>query len=279
MITASLTSMFFLASLTDAERIHRLVDLNEMRYENIAVRLETQVDTNENLEQKSPALEFQKCSVWHVSLDGKYRTDLSSRTKIRSREEEESSFVSHAFDGEVTRYLFNKTDRSQQITQMRNRELVYPHSIMIRDFYRGRLGNYLRYPQSNTESKLEYRGIENVGDCRCCKLAVIEINEESGDVVRVNEFWLAPERNYVPLRVLTYDPEVSATIPIAEGVMSELTEMAPGVWFPARCSYTAFDHQAIRNQQPKTWRCKASYDVKGVSFSEELPSAMLDWKP
>lgn len=276
---ASLTSMFFLASLTDAERIHRLVDFNEKRYENIAVRLESRVDTNENLEWKSPALEFQKCSVWYVSLDGKYRTDLSSRTKIRSREEEEIVFASHAFDGEVTRYLVNTADRSQRFAQMRNLELIYPHSIMIRDFYRGRLGNYLRHPQSRTESKLEFRGIENVGDCRCCKLAVIEINEESSEVVRVNEFWLASERNYIPLRVLTFDPEVSATIPVAEGVMSELTEISPGVWFPARCCYTGFDRQVILKQQAKTWRWKTSYLVKGVSFSEELPPAMFDWEP
>ncbi len=79
---------------------------------------------------------------------------------------------------------------------------------------------------------LKVLGRETIDDIACIKLESIWMRAKSTVLATRYLVWVAPERNYVPVKTETYYPAYSDTIPGVTYKASDFREVAPGQWFP-----------------------------------------------
>ncbi|MCH9653255.1 MAG: hypothetical protein K0U86_05075 [Planctomycetes bacterium] len=117
-------------------------------------------------------------------------------------------------------------------------------------------------------------GIEEFLGLQCLKI-LIEILDPKGTPRTRRELWLARDRNLIPVRTLSYTYKDSKDIAIAEGIVDELQEVRPGVWFPLKAHYNRFSSMTVKREgrQELSWQVK--YDVKSVLLDPKIPPEMF----
>jgi hypothetical protein len=76
-----------------------------------------------------------------------------------------------------------------------------------------------------------YEGEETVDGLPCVRIRSEQFYA-AGQPPDVTLLWLAVERNYLPVKLVGYVVSYSTDIPLVVSTVSDLRELAPGVWFP-----------------------------------------------
>lgn len=135
--------------------------------------------------------------------------------------------------------------------------------------------------REGTVLNLEILGTEEFQKLQCLRIR-LEFIDHQGTPRSRRELWLARDRNLIPLRTLSYTYSDSKELPIAEGVVNELQEVRPGVWFPLKAQYNRFYSVTVKreNRQELAWQVK--YNVTDVELKPQFPPerfTTLDFPP
>jgi hypothetical protein len=181
------------------------------------------------------------------------------------------SELTRAYDGEVTRVLDGQIGNVHQ-GRDEEQNIFRPHTFLLaRSFVKVPLSQWLR----GADKKVFVESTERIGSLDCVKL---RCETWKDNVLRTIRFlWIAPTRNYLPIRHVAYLTHYSRTIPITVGESTEFKELAPGIWLPYRISLTINDEWLAREgrtvtSNTETWTIRtAELDPKhDVSFFRDV---------
>jgi hypothetical protein len=89
---------------------------------------------------------------------------------------------------------------------------------------------------------------------------------KSGEPHDGEEYWLAKDRNYLPVRLLAYTYRFSKDMPVGEGVVHKFREIKPGVWFPSDVEVTAYNKFKIQQEGRRELQWRERYTIKRVNL-------------
>ena len=113
-----------------------------------------------------------------------------------------------------------------------------PKDFMLSDFlaFRSSVRSLPEYKTFTVSTKL--LGEESVGGIKCIKIESSWKRNNEKIAASRYIFWIASERNYLPLRAETYYPPYSDAIPLERYAVSDLRELIPGLWAPFEATLT-----------------------------------------
>lgn len=87
--------------------------------------------------------------------------------------------------------------------------------------------------------------------------------------------WLARDRNYLPIRQESYGLAWSAELPASVATLTNLREIAPGVWYPFQRSFLGFEATGPATSDDARLVVRYRYDdrVKKAALDPEVPPA------
>ncbi|HUY36866.1 MAG TPA: hypothetical protein VMV69_29370 [Pirellulales bacterium] len=188
-----------------------------------------------------------------------------------------------AYDGETTKLYSERTIANLSQGRCDDAELVRPHTILSRKLLNQGvpLSVFLSghdairsHPLGKLNEALTMRvalGGEVTHEGLLCRTVVVDVLKSSGEVHNRREFHLAIERNYLPLRVLAFTYHVSRDVPVGEGIVTNLLELIPGIWFPSHAEYTGYDQDLLKQEGRRQWTWRNHYTVETVSLDPKYP--------
>lgn len=197
-------------------------------------------------------MEFTSRSV----LQGDYIYCKNSQRATTFANEEATAESIEGFDGNITRSLDG--DKLVNLYHGRHErcELFRPHTWLLQCAFmcfpmsawlRG--GDELQRHSSKVYADW-YQRVELVKEDVVDGLNCFQIRTEiydgnaKGALNSRRLTWLAPERNYLPVKTEGYIPRWSNTIPIEAGKAEDFREVSPGIWLPHHYQLTVYDGPA-----------------------------------
>lgn len=89
--------------------------------------------------------------------------------------------------------------------------------------------------------QVSYIGDDKIDGFACKLLRLGDVSSGQGEPYRFTFLWLAPERNYLPIRSERCDLTCSETLPTGSTQVAEWQELKPGVWLPSQVIALAYD--------------------------------------
>ncbi len=193
------------------------------------------------------------------------------------------------YDGELTRLLQLRHNYVGNIIKgpAYNYRGFYPHTIPLRwartavplsTFLSGREA-ILAHPRgtkgdvaSNLFPTASYGGEETLNGLRCHKITLDHVRNKGTSTERTTgrrAYWLAADRNYLPIKTESYNYFYSKDVPIEEAVLENLQEIQPGRWFPFTSSITVMDGITLRKENRPVVSWKREYTVTDVLLNPE----------
>jgi hypothetical protein len=217
----------------------------------------------------------------HVGQDGLIYLEIHA-TQEKAAGRPVTGALVHAYDGKRSiSYQEGGTAAIDRGVRHEHPQIVRPHTILLyfaevryplSTFLKGREA-ILAHPNGagfvSNPFAVRYLGEEQVGGLSCHKIAADFFSSRGGQKPErtVRRFlWLAPARNYLPVKEMCYELRLSAEIPTGEGVLEDLREIAPGVWFPFSAVYTAYDKNILVNQKRRAPTWKQTWTIKSASL-------------
>jgi hypothetical protein len=124
-----------------------------------------------------------------------------------------------------------------------------------------------------------YVGDEEALGFTCHKISIDLLwswkGEEPKEVTARRVLWIAPERNYLPVKQVAYTLNISPDKPLEEAVVEELREVVPGVWFPYRTVLTGYDHEIMARQQRPLLAWRRTWTIKQASLDPEYDISLF----
>jgi hypothetical protein len=114
-------------------------------------------------------------------------------------------------------------------------------------------------------------GNTTLRDRECVKL---QCDAHVGDDVLPRSryiFWIAPAFNYLTLRTEQYLVPSSLKLPIREYEITELREVAPGLWMPAHCEFRNYVDPGIHKTEQPVIRTLCSYTLNSIALDVNHP--------
>ena len=294
------------------EELIEAVRQNELLYGNIDVTLRQKYEQNPEIAQRMVGAHVQGPSdvqikptqfsemVWRYVVQGElYRTEKTSRVMYVGENSSETFVEMAAYDGRTTRgrkdhignivqgkYHFGTPVRVHGLFTLMGHEHA-PLSVKLggsaalrayrSGLQRGGAGRFAEY------GLVKYRGMETCDGLRCHVVWLIRQarsgGSSSGEALAHLAYWLAEERNFIPLRYESYQYDASKTIPVTKGRVLEWTEVTGGVWFPRRVVVEAIDIRSLQlsGQRVPNWRCEWLAEAVSlepnhdISFFRDVP--------
>tara|TARA_R110002096_G_scaffold195931_5_gene378598 strand:+ start:181 stop:1284 length:1104 start_codon:yes stop_codon:yes gene_type:complete len=268
----------------------QLVRENESIYADIDVKVSERYTTNPDtvvplLDPNMKISMENTAHIWSVGQNGMYRIE-AAREYLHTDGTTHSPRRVGMSDGRTTRSLnsglnvVNKIDGHQY-----NKSFFLPHMLMLRPMGTGcrkyvTLSRYLSGSdalrrdkdcrwQSGIELKVSYEGRDEHQGLQCHKLVITLL---AGEIPHTRwTLWLAEHRNYIPVRMLGFTLGVSDSIPDCEGAVSELKELAPGIWCPMESHVTSYDPGAIQSESRQVMQWRQEYLVESISLDPSYP--------
>lgn len=193
------------------------------------------------------------------------------------------------YDGELTRFLQLRHNYIGNIIKGPAHDYrgFDPHTIPLRwartavplSTFLGGRDAILAHPRGvqgdvvqNLFPTSSYAGEENLNGLRCHKITLDHVRNKGTSKERTSarrDFWLAIDRNYLPVKVESYNYFYSKEIPIEEAVLENLQEIQPGIWFPFLSSITVMDGITLREEKKTVVSWKRDYIVTEASLNPE----------
>lgn len=121
----------------------------------------------------------------------------------------------------------------------------------------------------------------------CTRVRMELVNTQNETYARY-EYWLAEDRNLIPIRLLRFDARdftalpTSSFLPTSESFVTDWLEVQPGVWYPWKASVKRFDWSLLRSKDQQVLAWRMDYDVHSVELNPELKASeftQLDFPP
>ncbi len=182
-----------------------------------------------------------------------------------------------AFDGQMTRVLEQNVVGNISSGRVEDENFIRPHMFAIRhtrlptsfsEYLSGHeaiQANPNAHWDQNLAMQVTYLGEDELEGLKCHKVHV-NVVLKSGAVEPHDgrTFWLAEERNYLPVKALAYTYRFSKEIPVAQSVVNDLREIEPGVWFPFDVTHTSYNKFAIQREGRQKLQWERRYVVERV---------------
>jgi hypothetical protein len=118
----------------------------------------------------------------------------------------------------------------------------------------------------NRTMRVKYQGEEEQSGLKCHKIVVEILDRNSGEPTSKGEYWLAEERNYLPIKKLSYYCFYSKTIPVFEAVVNDFVEISPGVWFPSDVEMIRFNQFTIGRDELQVLQWRERHKVESAKL-------------
>jgi hypothetical protein len=224
----------------------------------------------------------------HIVYQGKkYRFESKGSTKnLRGETTRQSEIV--ACDGFKTISLIDGKLTNIVQDRVETPSLLHPHSLLFHwNFFYFPLSLYLqgkdalmRHPQAGAyrdeDYKLEYIGKEYVQGLECVKIRDSSgETDESKEEYEYSIFWLAIQRNYIPVKKVSYSFDYSRTEPCQIAQVERFEEISPGLWFPAEVKTSNYSiHGLIQGKM--THSEDDTYTIKNIRLHPDRPDVFFE---
>lgn len=193
------------------------------------------------------------------------------------------------YDGKFLRLVEQDAIANIREDRLEDPRLVRPHAFMLfdsagigpslADYLTGgkvarRIGGY-----DNAEITVSYDGDEVVEGLHCHRLKILYKldgwKDDRGPNVRF--LWLAPERNYMPVRTEAhgerpFDPKMW---PGEIGQAEDFREIAPGVWLPYRVTSATNDLRTYLKEKKKQVQNQWSYTIEEAKLDPQYDVSLF----
>ncbi|WP_417393591.1 hypothetical protein [Gimesia sp.] len=108
----------------------------------------------------------------------------------------------------------------------------------------------------------------------------IRVRRETSRVRR--EYWLAQDRNLIPVRILSFNDRGTEFLPCAEAVVEDWWELQPGTWYPRRATIKRFQTSRFRREEKPVLAWRMDFDVQSVELNPKVEASLfstLDFPP
>lgn len=121
----------------------------------------------------------------------------------------------------------------------------------------------------------------------CTRVRMELVNTQNETYARY-EYWLAEDRNLIPIRLLRFDARdftalpTSSFLPTSESFVTDWLEVQPGVWYPQKASVKRFDWSLLRSKDQQVLAWRLDYDVHSVELNPVVKASeftQLDFPP
>jgi hypothetical protein len=115
--------------------------------------------------------------------------------------------------------------------------------------------------------RVESSGKDVVDGLPCLKVRIEWRGEQTppGKEAR-GELWLAPDRNYIPVKWELYDLAISSDHPMDSSHSEDFRELAPGVWYPFRSTILQYDQYAYAEDRKLVLVSSEEYTAEKVEL-------------
>jgi RNA polymerase sigma factor (sigma-70 family) len=187
-----------------------------------------------------------------------------------------------AFDGKITRVLEQNAVGNLSAERLEDENFIRPHLLLLRytrlavplSVYLAGDKAIQAHPDGrwnrNLKMEVSYQGKDRFNGLNCHKVLVKVILVKSGEAHDAGEHWLAEDRNYLPVRHLTYTYRFSKDTPTGEAVVHKLREVKPGVWFPRDVEVTAYNKFKIQRNGQRELQWRERYTVERVELGPKF---------
>ncbi|HUY34420.1 MAG TPA: hypothetical protein VMV69_16860 [Pirellulales bacterium] len=273
------------------EDILENVKRNEALYENHDVKLTLEYEMG-NVEAAkimqtpggpvvSEEIKAMSSSMHYVSQNGLFRLDRKGTNTTSSAEL--SADCTRAFDGTTTRLYAQGAIGNIIPGREQDHDFMYPHMLLERKGAHVPLSTFLSgmnafeaHPLGERHEgqrfEYTYMGEDEVDGLRCHMVWSTIIQEPDLPLARA-EFWLAEDRNYMPVRTRGFYYNYAKDIPCEEGVASDFREIGPGIWFPFRAEVTLYDGMTLMMQRKLEVRGRYRFAVEEASLHPSYEQA------
>lgn len=121
----------------------------------------------------------------------------------------------------------------------------------------------------------------------CTRVRMELVNTQNETYARY-EYWLAEDRNLIPIRLLRFDARdftalpTSSFLPTSESFVTDWLEVQPGVWYPQKASVKRFDWSLLRSKDQQVLAWRMDYEVHSVELNPVVKASeftQLDFPP
>ena len=274
---------------SDDEKLKLIIDnvkQNEKLYENIDVDLITTYTTGDRKpavmnDGKTSEIIDSSIKTRYVHQGKLFRIDTTGSDKagdavVRNRDR------IRAYDGKQTKLLHQKTVGNIIFNETTDDQFVRPHMMLIRNMRMTvPLSTYLSgheamksHPDGRWNNSLKlsvtYKA-EHVYKSHHCHEIWVTTLLDSGEPHDRWELWLAEEKNYIPIRMISYTFLISKSEPVSEGEVTELAEIKPGVWFPISSTVEAVDQMLLGQKGERRFGWRFDFTVPRVALHPNYP--------
>lgn len=252
----------------DVSEVIENIRVNEQLYQDIEVVLQTSYDIGERTPLGGDIgneVSRSEARTRYVAQGEWFRLERAGESQTLKGAASRNLILS--YDGDKTRLLHQ--DGVGNITEARlvDRDFVKPHLLIIRDsgftfpfsVYLSGHEAIMAHPgrgkwNESLSLGVSYEGLEELDGLKCRKLfANVLLNGQPQNGTRL---WIAEDRNYLPIKRLSYTYRCSKDTPKAEAYCRDLREIRAGVWFPFDVEITAYNPDLLQtqNRQALQWR-------------------------
>ena len=110
----------------------------------------------------------------------------------------------------------------------------------------------------------------------------METLDQDGRARTRREFWLAEDRNLIPVRILSFHDRDSDFLPTSEAVVEDWLQVQPGVWYPRKASVKRYNSILLRREDKQVLAWRMDFDVQSVELNPEaeaLQFTQFDFPP
>ena len=243
---------------------------------------------NESMHWSSSEYISSMDDTMHIIYQGKkYRFESNGIVKnLRGETTRRSEVV--ACDGFKTISLIDGKLSNIVQNRVETTSLLYPHSLLFHwNFFHFPLSLFLQgkdalmhHPQAGAyrddNYKLEYIGKEYVQGLECVKIRDSNREtDESKEEYEYSIFWLAIQKNYIPVKKISYDFQYSKTEPCHISRVDRFEEIAPGLWFPTEIKSSQYSiHGLIQGKM--THSQDDTYTIKNIRLHSDRPDVVFE---
>jgi hypothetical protein len=259
--TSILIGLFVLNSISTCvaidEKLEKVLDnvrAEEKLYENIEILYEKHYKLHSKIntipEATSNFIEKER----YVRSGSCVFRDMTGHYENISGEITNFSFLL-GFDGERRISLQNEANANISTDSYKN--IVAPHILLLDSANIScSLSKYLsaddELKKSNTHKNYDisvnYLCDEDLDSMRCSKLEIETwMKGEDRTKGSMRRIWLAHDRNYLPLRSVSYSYSYSKTNPVEECRVVRFTEILKDIWYPMEIQIRSFDALSLEN--------------------------------
>ncbi len=183
-----------------------------------------------------------------------------------------------AFDGETTRVFDQSAIGNISKARLEDAKSIRPHMLPSRYmdlpvplsvFLSGHEA-IRAHPNAqwspNLKMQVAYDGDHEYDGLNCHKIVVTTVTN-TGHVSTRTMFWLAEERNYLPIRRFTHTPRFSNDVPTNQTTMSDLRQIKPGIWFPFEVKTTAYNKFTLQREGRQKLQWQERYAVESAELN------------